>query len=100
MSDIKGKPGDASVMKLSLLTRPNLTDLKTELAIAIKAKDMGFIRSRSPTTKSSRQKRQAMIIENASILVQISLTTCRFRNQASVRTTAAAIRAMSAPGIA
>lgn len=39
-SDIKDKTGDASVMKLSLLTRPNLTYPKVELAVAIKTKEM------------------------------------------------------------
>ena len=39
-SDIKDKTGDASVMKLSILTRPNLTYVKVELAVAIKAKEM------------------------------------------------------------
>ena len=39
-SDIQGKTGDASVMKLSLLTRPSLTHLNIELAVPIKAKEM------------------------------------------------------------
>jgi len=39
-SDIQDKTGDASVMKLSLLTRTNSTYLKVELAVAIKAKEL------------------------------------------------------------
>ena len=39
-SDIKDKTEDASVMKLSLLTRLNLTCLDVALAVAIKAKEM------------------------------------------------------------